>query len=101
MDTEKLKAALQEMIVGGSMIPASKSRQSTSPPASGSGPRLWGPDLKQRLQVLFLLGFAHVGMLAMTWELLHLFMMQHCASHGKDCITLYGVSSAHALSHVL
>ena len=51
MDTEKLKAALQQMIAGGVMTPAAKSGQSTSPPGSSSELRLWGADLKQRLQV--------------------------------------------------
>ena len=55
MDTEKLKSALQQMIVGGSMTPAVKSGQSTSPPASSSDPQLWGADLKRRLKVPTLL----------------------------------------------
>ena len=54
MDTEKLKAALQQMIVGGAMTPAAKQSQSTSPPISGSELQLWGAQLKRRLKVICL-----------------------------------------------
>ncbi|KAL3135309.1 hypothetical protein ABBQ32_007505 [Trebouxia sp. C0010 RCD-2024] len=50
MDTEGLKAALQEMIAGGAMTPAAKLGSSTSPPAGSSEMRLWGADLKQRFK---------------------------------------------------
>ena len=61
MDTNKLKAALQQMIMGGAMTPVAKSGQSMSPSASSS--QLWGAHLKRRLQVLTLRAFNHDCML--------------------------------------
>ena len=96
MDTEKLKAALQQMIMGGSMTPAAKSGQSTLPPASSSDPQLWGADLKRRLKVLMQLLFSYDCML-LGFRVMNLTRVE-CAM-GRSCSSALMTCCPENVSH--